>query len=175
MWIRGKLKLETSNDPILINNKELEYTNVFKYLGLWIDNKLSFDDHLSNLQAKLIKQSKAVVKCRKYLNAYQSVFLFKTLLLPLFDYADIFYNSSSQSHLSHLQTIQNKILRACHNKKERTNTNHIHEKYNILTLTRRRKLHLAKWGFQLAHNKTNLKAFKRALRKNGKKSRVPTK
>ena len=169
MWLTGKLKLDPPELPIKINGQILEYTNCFKYLGLWIDKQLSFENHVTALQTKLKKQAKGVKKCRKYLSTYQSMFLYKTLLIPLLDYADIFYNSCNQSQLNQLQIIQNKIIRACHSKKEWTNTLEIHRKHHILTLNRRRKLHLAKWGFQLSLNKCNLKVYKRALRKNGKR------
>ena len=168
MWITGKLKIDTFDHKINIYDKEIGYTDDFKYLGLWLDKQLTFDKHIDILKKKIYKQSGAVKRCRKYLSTKQCIFLYKTLVLPLFDYVDIFYNSSSAKNLNQLQTLQNRLLRSCYRKKDWPGTQAAHKENNILNLDLRRRLHLSQHALKLTKQKSNIKIFKRAKRKNGK-------
>ena len=116
MWLTGNLKLDTENFKIKIYNNEINYVDSFKYLGLHIDTKLNFNKHLSVLSSKILKQRHLLGRCRRFLTTNQSIFLFKTLVLPIFDYVDIFYGSGSKEQLEHLQVLQNNCLRCCYSK-----------------------------------------------------------
>ena len=116
MWVNGGLKLDIENKSFKIYNEKIDYADTFKYLGLWLEPNLKFEKHVSVLQSKINKQINVISRCRKYLTTSQSIFLFKTLVLPIFDYADIYYNSTKKEDLNHLQVLQNRCLRACYSR-----------------------------------------------------------
>ena len=93
MWINGGLKLDSDDIPFTIYGDQLDYVNNFKYLGLWIEPNLKFDKHLNILQNKIKKQINVISRCRRYLTTSQSIYLFKALVLPIFDYVDVYYSS----------------------------------------------------------------------------------
>uniref|UniRef100_A0A3B1JMQ8 Reverse transcriptase domain-containing protein n=1 Tax=Astyanax mexicanus TaxID=7994 RepID=A0A3B1JMQ8_ASTMX len=49
------LKNDATNPPKIscANGTALEYVNVYKYLGIWLDSSLSFTTHINNLQMKV--------------------------------------------------------------------------------------------------------------------------
>jgi len=62
----GKTRDNTFN--LSINGIYLNEVNSVKYLGVHIDNKLSWKKHVANLCSKVAKGSWALTKLRKYVN-----------------------------------------------------------------------------------------------------------
>ena len=95
----------------MIDGRSLENVNAFKYLGLWLDTELSFNAHI---EAKVLK----VKQCSCQLYRSIDCFTFdirkriaQQLLLPLIDYADIVYHTSSVTSLNALDLLFNSICR----------------------------------------------------------------
>ena len=164
----GNLKLETEEFPIKIYNDSIEYVENFKYLGLYIDEKLNFNKHLSILNSKVLKQRHLLSRCRRFLTTEQSIFLFKSLVLPIFDYVDIFYGSGNKEHLDHLQVLQNNCLRCCYKRNKLPGTTLAHTSNGLLFLEDRRTLHLSQQGLICSKNKSNLKSFSFNSRRSNK-------
>ena len=153
MWINGGLKLHDSElSEIKINNIPIKYCNEFKYLGLWIDKQLKFEKHLYELSSKIKRQIGMLYRCRRYLTFSQSIFLYKTLILPIFDYVDIFYESANKSGLENLQILQNRCLRICYPRNKWPGTIKAHTENKLLFLKDRGKLHLAQIALSYKSN-----------------------
>ena len=68
----------------------LDRTYKFEYLGIFIDLKLSFNDHVTHIRSKVIRLIKMLDKLKFTLNLNTKLILNKTLIMPLFDYGIIF-------------------------------------------------------------------------------------
>ena len=159
MWLTGNLKLETENFDVNIYDENIAYVNHFKYLGLYIDPKLNYDKHLTVLESKITKQIHLLSRCRRYLTTDQSIFLFKTLVLPIFDYVDVIYGSGNKDNLDHLQVLQNNCLRNCYKKNQWPGTIKAHTNNGLQFLEDRRTLHLVQKALIMSKDKVHLKAF----------------
>ena len=159
MWLKGNLKLTTKDFPISIYDQDIKYVNNFKYLGLHIDTELNFSKHLAVLESKIVKQIHLLSRCRRYLTTDQSIFLFKTLVLPIFDYVDVFYGSGNKDSLDHLQVLQNNCLRNCYKRNKWPGTIKAHTLNGIMFLEDRRTLHLAQQGLAFSQDKKRLRSF----------------
>lgn len=79
------------------------------------------------------------------------------MIIPLFDYGDIFYNHSCKRDLvKRLQSLQNYAIRTISKMPARTNTSLEEKELGILPLEKRRKLHTVQLAFHLANDEQNL-------------------
>lgn len=82
--------------------------------------------------------------------------VYKTTILPIIDYGDIFYNAAPKSLLNKLQILQNKAIRIIAKLPGRSKTDIHHRIYDILPLSERRKLHTIQLGYWLSEDPNNL-------------------
>ena len=86
---------------------------------------------------------------RRYLTTRASEMVYKMMILPFFDYADVFYEACPKHLLSKLQRMQNRALRCILGPPFiRASSNVLHNKLNLSTLEVRRHQHLANFMFK---------------------------
>ncbi len=78
------LRLEIGNEPF-------ERVSLFKYLGVLLDENLSFNAHVEFVVNKASKKLGILRKSREYLDHKTSVLLYKSLVLPHMDYCSLVY------------------------------------------------------------------------------------
>ena len=84
---------------------ELEVVTSYKYLGVWLDDTLSFCQHISKLQTKV--KSRFGFLYRKLLLFHPScqLTLIQMTILPMLDYGDIIYRSAGTGALEELDVL----------------------------------------------------------------------
>ena len=65
---RARLKKSDTNIPIILNNTNLELVTFTKFLGVIINDKLTFELHIVYTKNKISKGLGIIIKARKYLN-----------------------------------------------------------------------------------------------------------
>ena len=126
-----------------INGEQLEQVDNMKYLGVILDQFLTFDQHTDYIHSKAVKKLGIVRKARDFLDLGTSVKLYQSLVLPHMDYCDIIYSCTSESNLQKLQKIQNCACRILLRADRRAHVNELHNRLNFLNLKQRRELHLS--------------------------------
>lgn len=123
-WLcKNKLKLNVSktkcmcvndrdwNFQIVMNGEQIERVNEIKYLGVCIDDKLRFNDHINNLCAKISKKIGFLKRIRRHLSLSCALTIYNTIILPHFDFcSSIIYICNSESQ-NRLQILQNRAMR----------------------------------------------------------------
>ena len=82
------------------NNPEIKLSSNQKHLGLTLDNKLSFNEHIND---KIHQANKAVGLLRKlqtFLPCNILLTIYKSFIRPLLDYADVIYDEPSNALFS---------------------------------------------------------------------------
>ena len=82
-----------------------------------------------------------------------ALLIYKTMLLPYFDYADVIIDKANKKDTDRLQTLQNKCLRICLCKERRFNTDMAHKLANTPFLEDRREAHTCNFMFKRKSNK----------------------
>ena len=100
---------------LTINDVQLNKVKQVKYLGLTLDSALALQDHISVITKQIGNQIYQLSKIRRFLNINAALCIYKTTILPLFDYADIVYEQNLQTVNNKLQVLQNKSLRLIYN------------------------------------------------------------
>ena len=107
-------KKKTQNDPnISLNNIQVERASQQKHLGLLLDEKLNFKEHVDSTISKLDRGIAVLKKLRYSLPRKSLITIYKALLRPLLDYGDIIYDQPhNESVCEKLDSVQYKIALA---------------------------------------------------------------
>ena len=104
--------INVSNTSLQVDGKQLERTESFKYLGVTVQQSMSWTDH-DDIMSKKVNQRIGVIKRIKYLlpiEARQTIY--NSLIIPLFDYGDILWGKkNNETLMNQLQTLQNKAAK----------------------------------------------------------------
>ena len=135
-----------TNKPDLnltVGASKIERVSSMKYLGVILDEHLTFDEHVSYILTKSSKKLGILRRARDYLNKKSKILLYKSLILLHLDYCDIVYMCTSESNLQQLQQIQNCACRIILRADKLTSTREMHQTLELQTLKQRRMIHLA--------------------------------
>lgn len=97
--------------PVYFNDVELEWVNDFKYLGVHVDNKLSFNSHVKFLCKKLSSVQGLLLTSSNFLNIHTMTTLYYSLVYSIVSQSIIIYGNTFSCHLQPLKIILNKIVR----------------------------------------------------------------
>ena len=100
---------------IEIDDKHIEKVEVTKFLGILIDDNLSWKSHTNHITKIVSKYNGIIRKVRPFLNKDSLHTLYNTLALPYLSYCTIVWGERNNSNLDSLFITQKKIIRTCTN------------------------------------------------------------
>jgi len=112
------------------------------FLGIKLDPKLSYSEHLTHISHKIANRVNLIrkVKGLKLKNQVDiNLIIYKSLIRSIIDYAFIPLISSTQRILNKVQTIQNNTLRTIKRFSLRSSTTEIHEVLKLERIETRAK------------------------------------
>ena len=104
-----------SDFKIEIDNKYIEQVDTTKFVGILIDNNLTWKAHTSHVTKIVSKYNGIIRKVRPFLNSESLHTLYNTLILPYLTYCTIVWGDKNNSNLNSLFITQKKIVRTCTN------------------------------------------------------------
>ena len=102
------------NINLQINRQNFDIVDSYKYLGLIIDDKLSFQKHFYNIAGRASHKLRKLKEIRGHINDHTAVTIFKSLKKNLFDYCDAVWDAAGVTLKNKLQSIQDKALQVAH-------------------------------------------------------------
>ena len=141
---------KVSQPKIMLNGVPLQVVSEYKYLGVTLDNYLTFNLHVNRIIGSVTAKLKQFQRMRSFLNAKAALMVYKNMLLPMLEYGDVFLSATTCLNRKRLQIIQNKGLRCALNKDIETSIDDLHVEANVLKLKFRREQHLLNFMFDRA-------------------------
>ena len=137
--------IDDVNVPVLkLQDKELGYVSSYNYLGVLVDNKLSFDEFVNAKYNKVNFRIIQLIRLRKYITEEIAVTIYKQMIIPLLDYADFMVESASKTKIDKLEKLQEKALKCisnvCHGQ---INVAELYIRYNVQPLSLRYREHIS--------------------------------
>ena len=146
-------QLTHKNDLNLkVGNKKIERVSSMKYLGIILDENLSFTEHIKYIFNKSTKKLGILRRAREYLDQKTSILLFKSLIVPYLDYCDTVYMCGSSVDLKQLQLIQNSACQIILKVPKETGITTMHDELKLMQLSERREYHLLVECHNNVHN-----------------------
>ena len=101
--------------PILkINNHIIKRETFIKFLGVFIDENVTWETHINYLNEKISKNIGIMYKARKYLSFNNMKSLYFSIIHCYINYANIAWGSTGKSKLLKLHKHQKHISRMIH-------------------------------------------------------------
>ena len=88
-----------------LGGSDLEYVDNYKYLGVWLDCKLSFQTHIKHLQSKIRYRIGFLFRNKASFTHAAKHTLVKLTILPILDFGDVIYKIASNILLSKLDAV----------------------------------------------------------------------
>ena len=141
------------NDRIYLDssgsNTFIDECKVIKYLGLMVDNKLSFNAHIDLIKKKVAKRIGAMYRCKNLLPLKYRKMFANALMLPLFDYLDTIYSKACKTKLNDLDVIYKKVAKIALDVSTRESSLNVYRDMSWLPLHLRRQVHLSAYMYRI--------------------------
>ena len=152
MFYGSKTALNKSILPkVHIHGNELERVTKYSYLGVLMDEQLTFELHANSTISKVSNKMYQLKRMRPFLTRKAALLVYKNMILPILEYGDIVMDSASKLIKKRLQTLQNKALRCALEVDKATSSSVIHREAKLSKLKTRRKQHLLLHMYQVSH------------------------
>ena len=96
---------------IEIDGETIERVNELKYLGVIIDDKLTFKSHIDNVIKKMAKKYGVLCRLKNDLTLNSKILLYKSIISPHIDFCPSILFLANNTQILRLQRLQNKVMR----------------------------------------------------------------
>ena len=94
-----------------MNNIEIKSTSSVNLLGIEIDNKLSFDNHVASLCKKAANQLNALCRIHNHMGKKEKEVIINSFIYSNFNYCPLVWHFCSKRALNKIEKIQERCLR----------------------------------------------------------------
>ena len=122
-----------------------------KYLGLIVDNKLNFYQHIEYIKKKVSKRIGAMYRSKSLLPLKFRRMFANALMLPHFDYLDIIWCKTYKCKLRELDITYKKIAKIALDVNPRESSISVYKQMGWLPLHLRRQLHLSSYMYRIVN------------------------
>ena len=112
MIIAGRQRLARVEEiELLVNEDTIEQTDSFKYLGIKLNEKMEWSDHIDYIQSKVAKLG-LLKRVKHLLPVWSREIIYNTMIQPILDYGDIVWGDRfNEVQMNRLQVLQNKAAK----------------------------------------------------------------
>lgn len=152
-------KPENLNIEIKVDNEIIENVKVVKHLGLLLNEKLDWNDHIQHVRKKILPMSGVLRKLSYTLPIYVLKNLYYAFIHSHLSHLNLIWNTTTQANIKELRIIQNKAIKNIYKLPRLTPTIHLYNenilpidlliKYNTIIFIQQLKLNKIKNSFIL--------------------------
>ena len=129
---KTKGKQYNANVALHIKGTSSRKVNSIKFLGVEIDSKLSWHEHIGSMRKKIAKGVGILCKARKVLNVSTLLTLYNSFILPYMTYGIEVWGSANDCYINDVVTLQKKIIRIMCSKQSGDHTAPLFKSLKIL-------------------------------------------
>ena len=149
------------NAPIVIGPKQIENVEAYHYLGVDLDKGLTYDKVLHNMYSKAKRKLYLLKRIRPFITNSVANLVYKTHVLPMFDYADFLVESGKTEKIERLDTIQKRVLKIIDSKTNQgLDDSQLLTLYGLQTLAVRRAQHHLVLIYRLKQEKDYIDTYR---------------
>ena len=94
-----------------IGNEKIESLSAVKLLGIEIDDKLNFNNHINTICRSAANQLNALIRLRRFLGIAERKALIQSFVLSYFNYCPLLWMLPSVKSLNKIENLQQRVLR----------------------------------------------------------------
>ena len=96
---------------INVNGKNIEQVKTTTFLGIIIDECLTWKDHIAKVTKKIVRASGIIAKMRHFVNRNSLKVIYHALVYPYLIYGNLTLGNTYKSRIEKIMNIQKKIVR----------------------------------------------------------------
>ena len=139
---------------IKINNNTIKRVHSARFLGIILDEKLKWDDHVKQLSESLTQIINAFKIIKNYVPEDKKRMLYYAYIYSRIQYGIEMYGSASKKLIEKVQTKQNRTIKVLHNKNFYTPTTQLHKELRYPLVKDIEKINVCKFVHKQRNNKT---------------------
>ena len=120
------------NRGLKIGINTLTFKETTKYLGLLLDSKLTWENHIQELNKKMVKYTGIFSKVRHYLPITCCKTVYNAFMFSRLSYGSEIYFNTTKKYINPLIVTQNKLSRIIQFKNIRTPLKDLHREFNTI-------------------------------------------
>ena len=134
LLVPPKLNRASNNITVAINSTPIEVVKEAKYLGITIDNKLTFGSQIEYLESKLSRAVGIISKLKHFFPSSVLLKLYYALFHSNLLYGLLIWHNTYSTYTNKISRLQNKAIKMIANSKRTDKCAPIYEKLKILQL-----------------------------------------
>ena len=110
--IYGRKRLKQNPNDLFIGTNKIKFANIAKYLGLYLDKRLTWSQHVKEMLNKTNNRCKQLkIMCNKF-KFHQSIAItmYKGLIRPILEYGSEIWGDTCKTNKNKLKVIEQKAL-----------------------------------------------------------------
>ena len=148
-----------TNTPAYLNSIKIEDTTIkkvpsAKYLGIILDEKLDWKEHIEAVTASLAKITNSLKIVKNFVPHKNKHLLYYAYIYSKIKYGIEVYGTANATQIKKVQVKQNRALKVLFNKDFLTPTDPLHKELEVLKVKDINKLHTAKFVHMQQNSKT---------------------
>ena len=131
---------------------QIEQVSSFKFLGIIINNTLTWSDHVKYILQKVSRSISLLRRLSWFLPRSLLVLFLKSYILPVLDYCDVVWDSCTKKEAQRMETLLNYACRVVLHRQKHESATAARAELGLTTLAVRRKIHLARLMYKCTHS-----------------------
>ena len=153
--------LRNIQSSVKMNELPLETVTFYNYLGVIIDENLTFESFVKEKCNKVNLRVYQLGKMRKFISSHIATTIYKQAIIPLFDYADFLVEGGTRYYQEKLDCLHEKALSIIDCKKHKNlEVCDLQILYGLNSIGQRRKEHHCAIMYRLSRRKDNLDQYR---------------
>lgn len=117
-----------------MNGEKITKTNQTKFLGVILDDKVTWKSHINSISAKVAKSVGVINRARKIFNRDLLLTLYHTMVQPYFYYCHMIWGTAFKTQIDQLVKLQKRAIRTISSLKKYDHTDKWFKELKIIKL-----------------------------------------
>ena len=145
-------KYDKEKAIITLHGNKIEQISHTKFLGVYIDEHLTWDEHIKQISSKVSKSIGILWKLKPFLTSKLLLVVYNTLVLPYLSYCNLIWSSACDTRIGKLFVLQKRAVRIIDKAEYLAHTEPIFKKLNLLTVQDLGKQQVATFVYRFLKN-----------------------
>ena len=145
---RGKKPVPDILKNIKLNDKTINCSNKAKYLGIILDDKLLFNEHIKNLCQNLLKAISSFKVIKNWIPNGEKMKLYYAYFHSKINYGIEIYGMAHKKYVRRIERLQHRALKTLFNLDPMTPSSQLRIKYSILEIKDHFSVNVAKFVYK---------------------------
>ena len=152
MEFKPRQKKHSSNFSVVTNERTIAQVNETVFLGVVLDENLTWKSHISSLAIKISKSIGIIFRSSFFLSTSSLCMLYNSMILPYLNYCNLVWGSAYKSNLQRIVILQKRVIRIVDKSYYNAHTEPIFKKLNLLKFQDIHLLHLGQFMFSFKNS-----------------------